>query len=220
LLGVWLLCVISPGPDFLVTVQYATSRSRRHGMMVALGVSSAILIWATASMLGLAVLLARLSWLYDIVRYVGAAYLLYLGIRTLWSARRWNAGGARLRQNPAPAALPRGPETPAEQALPAAPETSLGRAWRVGFLCNLSNPKAAAFFGSLLGTMMPAHAGVGLRVTAVSMIVAIVLTWYLLLASLFGLAPVARGYRRARRWIDRLMAAVLIAFGGRLALER
>jgi RhtB (resistance to homoserine/threonine) family protein len=200
LLGLWLLCVVSPGPDFLVTVQYSTSRSRRHGMMVALGVSSAILIWATGSMLGLAVLLARLSWLYDIVRYLGAAYLLYLGMRTLWSARRRRG-------------VP-------DRALPAAPRTSLGRAWRVGFLTNLSNPKAAAFFGSLLGSLMPAHAGAPLRVLAVSMIVTIVVTWYLLVATLFGLAPVARGYRRARRWIDRVMAAVLIALGGRLALER
>jgi threonine efflux protein len=86
LLGVWLLAVITPGPDFVVIVQYSTSRSRRHGATVAAGVSSAILLWATGSMLGLSVLLARLSWLYEIVRLAGAGYLIARFYRRV---RRW-----------------------------------------------------------------------------------------------------------------------------------
>src|SRR3954451_9895286 len=88
LLGLWMLSVLTPGPDFVVIVQYATSRSRRHGALVAVGSCSSILLWATGSMLGLSVLLTRLSWLYEIVRLAGAAYLVYLGARTLWSTRR------------------------------------------------------------------------------------------------------------------------------------
>jgi threonine efflux protein len=147
LLGVWLLALVSPGPDFLVTVQYATSRSRRHGIAVGLGVSSAM------------------------------------------------------------PALPR-------------PAGSLWRAWRAGFLTNLGNPQAAAFFGSLLGALRPAHAGVGLRLAVVPLMAALGAGWYTVVATLFGLAPVARVYRRVRRWVDRVMAALLIALGGRLALDR
>src|SRR5438552_16631621 len=88
LFGVWLIVVVSPGPDFLVTVQQATSRSRRHGIVTGLGVCSGLVIWSAGSMVGLSVLFARLSWLYDMVRYAGAAYLLFLGVRTLWSTRR------------------------------------------------------------------------------------------------------------------------------------
>jgi threonine efflux protein len=206
LLGVWLLAVLTPGPDFVVIVQYATSRSRRHGVMVAAGVSSAILLWATGSMLGLSVLLARLSWLYEIVRLAGAGYLVYLGVRTLWSSRR--AAGAE--DAAGAAGGPDGPPVP----------VGLSRAWRVGFLTNAGNPKAVAFFGSLMGALLPPHPSVELRVTLIAAIAAIAMTWYTVVVGVFGSAPVARLYRRVRRWIDRVTAAVLIGLGGRLALDR
>jgi threonine efflux protein len=204
LLGVWLLAVIAPGPDFVVIVQYTTSRSRRHGAMVTLGVSSAILLWATGSMLGLSVLLARLSWLYEIVRLAGAGYLVYLGVRTLWSSRRV----ARVQGTAT--------DSPAGRPAPA----GLARAWRVGFLTNAANPKAVAFFGSLMGALLPPHPSAELRATVIAAIVAIALAWYTVVVGLFGSAPVARFYRRLRRWIDRVTAAILIVLGGRLALDR
>jgi threonine/homoserine/homoserine lactone efflux protein len=204
LLGVWMLSVLTPGPDFVVIVQYATSRSRRHGAMVAVGSSSSILLWATGSMLGLSVLLTRLSWLYEIVRLAGAAYLVYLGARTLWSTRR---------------AARRDSDTPAGVAAPAL-DTRLFRAWRVGFLTNAANPKAVAFFGSLFGALLPHDLSSGMRATVIAAIVAMPLCWYLTVAALFGSAPVARLYRRVRRWIDRVTATVLILLGGRLALDR
>jgi threonine efflux protein len=202
LFGVWLLAVMTPGPDFLVVVQHATARSRRHGIAAGTGVACGIVIWASGSMLGLSVLLARLSWMYDIVRFAGAAYLVYLGVRTLWSSWR--------RREAAP-----GPS-----ARTVRPEGGVWRAWRVGFLTNIGNPKAAAFFGSLLGAFLPAHTGPPLRVIVVAVMVGVTFAWYTAVAALFGLAPVARVYRRARRWIDRVMAAVLIALGARLAIDR
>jgi threonine efflux protein len=206
LLGVWLVAVVTPGPDFLVTVRYATARSRRHGAMVGLGVASGILLWATGSMLGLAVLFARLSWLYDIVRYLGAGYLVYLGVRTLWTNRRRGATNreATAREDP-PANLPAG---------------GAWRSWRVGFLTNLGNPKAAAFFGSLFGALLPAGTGAGPRAVVVLAMVGITVGWYTMVAMLFGLPQVAGVYRRARRWIDRVTAAVFIALGARLAIDR
>jgi threonine efflux protein len=201
LFGVWLVVVLSPGPDFLVTVQQATSRSRRHGIVTGLGVCSGLVIWSAGSMVGLSVLFARLSWLYDIVRYAGAAYLVYLGVRTLWANRR-NVAEAD--------------PTPRQPARPG----GLWRMWRIGFLTDIGNPKAAAFFSSLFGALLPAGTGPAVRVGVVAGIVGLAAAWYLAVAVLFGLGPVAALYRRARRWIERVMAALLIALGGRLALDR
>jgi threonine/homoserine/homoserine lactone efflux protein len=209
LFGVWLLAVMSPGPDFLVVVQQATGRSRRHGILAGLGVSTAIMVWAGASMLGLSVVLTRISWTYDVIRLVGAAYLVYLGMHTLWSARRRIRGGS---------SAPGGTHT-AGAVIPA-PPAGLARAWRIGFLTNLGNPKAAVFFGSLLGALVPVDAGIALRVAIVAVMVSMAVTWFGAVALLFGLSPIARLYERGRRWIDRIMAAVFIALGGRLALER
>jgi threonine/homoserine/homoserine lactone efflux protein len=211
LFGLWVLAVITPGPDFLVTVQYATARSRRHGIAVGAGVAGGILVWSSGSMLGLSVLFARLSWMYDIVRFAGAAYLIYLGVRTLWTT--WRHGRAARDAGDAPPADAVPPQT-------VRPGVSAWRAFRIGFLTNIGNPKAAAFFGSLLGAFLPAHTGPTLRVLVVAVMVGVTLAWYTTVAVLFGLAPVARVYRRARRWIDRVMAAVLIALGARLAIER
>lgn len=206
LLGVWLLAVLTPGPDFVVIVHYATSRSRRHGAMVAVGSNCGILLWATGSMLGLSMLLSRLSWLYETVRLAGAAYLIYLGLRMLWSSRR--------------ATSPQPDSTIPDERVNGSESTSLFRAWRVGFLTNVANPKAVAFFGSLLGAMLPPHPSAALQGTVVAAIVATCLAWYLIVASTFGSAPIANLYRRVRHWIDRVTGAVLITLGGRLALDR
>jgi threonine efflux protein len=210
LLVVWILAVISPGPDFLVTVQQATSRSRRHGILAGLGVSTAILLWATASMLGLSMVLARISWLYDTVRMAGAAYLVYLGVRTLWAARR----------NPyAAEAGPAPEEVPGRETTTGRPG-GLARAWRLGFLTNIGNPKAVVFFGSLLGALLPADTGVTLRVVVVVGLAVTAASWFTVVAALFGLPPIVNLYRRGRRWIDRITGVIFIALGGRLALER
>ncbi len=198
---VWLVVVLSPGPDFLVTVQQATSRSRRHGILAGLGVCGGLVIWSTGAMVGLSVLFARLSWLYDVVRYAGAAYLVYLGVRTFWSNRRSDGGTQPV---PEPPTRPGG----------------MWRAWRTGFLTDIGNPKPAAFFSSLFGALLPAGTGPAGRIAVVAGIVGLAAAWYVSVAVLFGLGPVATLYRRARRWIERVMAALLIAFGGRLALDR
>jgi threonine efflux protein len=226
LLGVWLFAIVTPGPDFLVTAQYATSRSRRQGVLVGVGVSTAMLVWATGSMLGLSVLLARISWLYDLVRLAGAAYLGYLGVRTLWRGYRERKSpphlptgtDSRSDPDPDPGSTP-APPPGSRAAVPMSVRHAL-RAWRVGFLTNIGNPKAAVFFGSLLGALLPAHATVTLRIEAVAAMVAMAAVWFTIVATVFGIAPVARAYRRSRRWIDRIMAAVFIALGGRLALDR
>jgi threonine/homoserine/homoserine lactone efflux protein len=173
--------------------------------MATAGVSTAILIWATGSMLGLSVLLTRLSWLYEIVRLAGAGYLVYLGARTLWASRRKAGDG----EGGHGGAGERG-----------ARRVSLGRSWRVGFLTNAANPKAVAFFGSLMGALLPPHPSVEVRAVVIAGFVATALIWYLVVATMFGSAPVARLYRRIRRWIDRVTATILILLGGRLALDR
>lgn len=223
LLGVWFLAVITPGPDFVVVVQHTTSRSRRHGVVAAAGISTAILVWAMGSMLGLSVLLTRLSWLYEIVRLAGAAYLVYLGARTLWASRHRGGrgsthGGAADRDQlagPAEFVDDRGRAVTRHRR-----QSSLGRSWRIGFLTNASNPKAVAFFGSLMGALLPPHPSVEVRAFVIAGIVLTALVWYLVVATMFGAAPVARLYRRVRRWVDRVTAAILILLGGRLALER
>lgn len=197
LAGIWAVVVISPGPCFVATVQYATRGERRDGIFVALGVATGTVIWCAGSLFGLALLFATFSWLYHLVRFAGALYLIYLGVRTLLKAH-----------HPVP-------------VLTVQKESITPRmAWRAGFLTDISNPKAAAFFGSLFAALLPAHAPVWVFVVAVMLVVAIEFLWYCSMAYLFSLQPIARAYRRAKRWIDYVTGGVYILLGGRLAVSR
>jgi threonine efflux protein len=197
LAAIWALVVISPGPCFVATVQQATRGSSRDGVFVALGIATGTIIWCAGSLLGLAVLFATLSWLYQLVRLAGAIYLMYLGLKTIRHAH----------QPLPPAGLD---ATPIQR----------GSAWRVGFLTDISNPKAAAFFGSLFAALLPVHAPLWVLVTAVLLVIMIEFMWYCLMAYLFARKPVARVYRRAQRWIDYIAGGLYMLLGGRLALAR
>jgi threonine efflux protein len=196
LAGVTLIGAMSPGPDFATTVYYST-RSRREGVFVALGITSALSVWIIGSMAGLEVLLAQVSWLVEIIRTLGALYLAYLGIRTILHAH-----------------LPIPPSSAPSGT------TSDFPAWRVGFLSNIGNPKVLAFFSSVFVILFPANPPLWVQVASVVLMLLINIGWYGLVVCLFSLGPVAHVYRRAKRWIDYITGGIFVALGARLALER
>lgn len=193
-----LLACISPGPDFVAITSNALT-SRRNGMMVALGVALGCVVWAALAVFGLGVLLTRIGWLYSVVRYLGAAYLIYLGVRMLLSARH------------APAKL--------EETQAAAPEPAL-LAFRRGLLVNLANPKAAAFFGSLFVSVLPQDAPVWVHAATIGTVGLVSTIWFLCLALMFSARRVRSVYERLRRPADALMGVALVGLGGKLAMSR
>ncbi|BCL80261.1 threonine efflux protein [Ktedonobacteria bacterium brp13] len=197
LVGVWMAFVITPGPDFAVTVQYATAHSRRDGILVALGITTAIAIWITTSVVGLGVLLARVGWLIEIIHLMGGLYLVYIGIKTIMHASH--------------------PTQPMASVAPV-PTRSFS-AWGVGFSTNISNPKAIAFFSSLFVALLPVHPPLWVQTTSVVLLVIIAASWFCLVACLFSLAPVTRAYLRAKRWIDYLTGGIFVTLGIWLAFK-
>src|SRR6476469_4140159 len=87
-LGTALLVIVTPGPDTAVTIRNALRHGRRGALLAPLGTGSAILVHATVAALGLSSLLHAAAGLYTVVKLCGAAYLIFLGIQTLWSTRR------------------------------------------------------------------------------------------------------------------------------------
>ena len=86
---IWLAAVVSPGPNFLVVSRLALSRSRRSAIGATVGITVGSLIYAALTMFGLSVLILRFAWLGDTIRFVGGAYLVWLGIQA-WRARAEN----------------------------------------------------------------------------------------------------------------------------------
>lgn len=196
LAAVVLLACVSPGPDFIaVTSNALVSRSR--GLGVAAGVAIACAIWAALAMFGLGVLLTETAWLYEAIRLFGAAYLIYLGAKMLFSACKPYA----------------------EIDITAAAGTE-HVSLRTGLMVGLTNPKSAAFFGSLFVTILPVGMTAVIEWTAVAIVLAVALAWFSLVALMFSSGPVRSAYQSLRRPIDAVMGAILIGLGVRLATAR
>jgi len=193
--GVWLAALVTPGPDFLATTHAALAGSRRSGVLVAAGVAVGMMAWATASVLGFTTLIRAAPWLYATVKIAGAAYLMYLGIRLLWSART------------------------SHTAVAVVPSGSSLSAFRRGLLTNLSNPKAAALFSSLFAVLTPATAPPLFDAALVGMMVATTAIWYAIVACVIASGPLSTLYRRAERAIAATTGLIFIGLGARLATE-
>lgn len=153
-LGVVLLAYLVPGPDFLVIVR-AAARRKSLGRAAAFGAQAGLCVHMSAAAMGLSVLAARSALAFTVIKLAGAAYLVYLGARTLVTARRESAGR---RTDTPPAGSPRHPISRYDRAIPgpgsaeADPDrrTPLRSNFTQGFLTNVLNPKAALFFLSVL----------------------------------------------------------------------
>ena len=193
-LAVALVVICTPGPDTALTIRNSLLGGRRVGLLTAVGVSSGQLVWTLAASAGIAALLVASEPAFQAVRLAGAAYLIWLGLQTLW-------GVVRRRPH---VQEPRGPLAPR-------------RAWRQGLLSNLGNPKAAAFFTSLLpqfGASFSELAVLGMLFASMT------LTWLALYAVVVARAGDFLRRDNVRRALDAIVGTVLVAFGLRLATER
>jgi len=195
--GVFLLACLSPGPVWVVITSTAMSVSRTAGILTGLGVAGATWTWATVAMLGVG-LLARLAWLSMAIKLAGAVYLVWIGLRMMAVARR----------PVLPAGLVSGEHRAGWTAL------------RRGYLSSITNPKAAAFFGSIFVVMLPAHAPDWVYAATVMLLTALSAGWHCGLALVFSVGPVQAAYRRSKARIDTAIGAILIALGVRLAVSR
>ena len=196
---VHLLAAASPGPNRVVVGSYAAAQSRRAGLLAALGIVLATLTWVTMTALGMAAILHQSPALYEVLRYVGAAYLIWLGLRMV---------GAGLKR-----------VDPCEEGmLPGRGSTAA--IVSAGYLVNMTNPKTIAYYTSLFAVLIPADAPTWLFVAAAAVAVAVSASWWSLVAVVFSTGRVRRGFARARRYLDLIMGGALILLGLRLASGR
>lgn len=189
---------VTPGLDTALVLRAALTAGRREAMATGAGIVAGLFVWATAAAAGVSALLTASEVAFDVLRYAGAAYLLWIGGRFLWRA---------LRARP-----PSGP------GADATPQSSAWRAARLGLLTNLLNPKVGVFYVALLPQFVPAGSdplAIGLLLAGVH--AALSTVWFGALALLAGtLGPVLRRPRTVRI-IDGVTGATLVAFGLRLA---
>ena len=190
------LLTITPGLDTAMILRTAAVEGPRRAAMAALGICAGCLVWGLAVALGLGLLLTASTTAYTVLKWAGAAYLVWMGL------------GLILR--------------PRSRFELEAPATRRGSNWFLrGLMTNLLNPKVGVFYVSFLPQFVPAGVAAGPFIVLLTAIhVTLGLIWS---AGLIGAtAPLKTWLSRGAvvRWLDRVTGGVFLAFGLKLALER
>lgn len=196
--SLWTVAVITPGPNFFLTVRTALGQSRLAAFGNVSGSACGTVVWGLCGFFGLALLFQAAPWLYGTLKLLGGIYLIYLGFQ-LVSRRSTHSLSAED---------------------PTIAPTGIFSAWRRGLLTNLANPKTAAFVTSLFAASMPADAPVWLGLTSVIVMTMLSIAWYAAVAFMFSTPQFAGLYQRGQHWVDRLAGMVFMTFGARLVVDR
>ena len=196
----WLLNV-TPGPDMLYIIGRSTAQGLRAGIVAALGVGAGIFVHIAATALGLSAILAASAEAFTLIKLIGAAYLVYVGISLLRSSSTPFDSVAATRLAPA----------------------RLRSVFMQGFLTNVLNPKVALFFLAFLPQFVESDAAnkplaflfLGLLFNVNGTLWNVFVAW--------SAARLSAGFRQradALKWFNRCVGGIFVVLGIRLALTR
>jgi len=192
--AVFIPALLLPGPDFVAVVRSSMTRGTTAGLLTTVGVSTGLAFYSTLSLLGLSAVLVEYQWLTWVVRVLGGAYLIYLGIKLL-----------RSKPTTMDDAAARGPVR--------------GSALLFGFLVTLTNPKAIVLFASVFATAVTASTPHWLMILMIGLVVASSLVWYSIVSLFMSSAPVMSRFQHARHWIERVAGVSFMLIGGRIIAD-
>ncbi|MEH7074250.1 LysE family translocator [Neobacillus drentensis] len=200
-----MLCVflvILPGPDTAMVTKNTISVGKLGGLKSALGTCCALCIHTSAAVFGLSAIIMRSALLFSIFKYVGAVYLLYMGVKALWSLKNKDETAASIEMN-----------TEKQLRSPAC--------FKQGFLTNLLNPKVAVFFLTFLPQFVEpgSHTFFPFLILGITYIV-LTAVWFLLYVSLIHRISAFMKKPKTKKVIEGITGTILIGFGIKLALEK
>lgn len=200
LMAVFCVGLVVPGADFAMVLRQSVTHGRRAAVWTSLGIGSALMLHVGYTILGIGLLVSRSVFAFNTVKWAGAAYLFWLGWRSLREA-----------------GLPTLPEVdPADRLR----RMSDAKAFGLGFLTNALNPKAVLFFLTLFTSLVSfdtpdlVKAGYGAAMAAV------LILWFVGVSVFLTIPAVRERFLRAGRWLTRATGLVFIGLGLKLATER
>ena len=197
-MGVAALLIVLPGADMALVTKNVLALGRRGAMLTILGICAGCVIHATASALGLSAIIATSAMAFNVVKTLGAAYLVWIGIQSIRDARR-------------PAA--------AASAKPAS-RSGLGP-FLQGFLTNILNPKVAVFYLTFLPQFIsPGESVLRRSLLLASLHIVMGFVWLTAYSWFVDRIGAVLSRPRVKMWLEGITGGVLIALGARLAWER
>lgn len=189
---------VIPGADFAMVLRQSVVHGRRAALLTSAGIAASILVHGSYTLLGVGVIVGQSLLLFNILKWAGAAYLVWLAI-------------SALRSPP-----PQMPEMDNEGAVR---KTDMS-AFALGFLTNLLNPKAVLFFLALFTSLVSVRTGGDAKVIYVGAMSLMLFAWFALVSVFFTTPSVRQGFFRAGRWFNRVTGITFLALAVRVALAQ
>ncbi len=193
--GLILLVAMAPGADFAVVTKNALKYCRRTAYFTSLGIGGSLIVHTAYTLLGLGVVISQSLFIFRVIKYAGAAYLIWLGIKSLISREKTTVED----------------HAPSERSLPPA------EAFRQGFLCNLLNPKATLFFISFFSMVIGPETDSRIQIFYAAEIVVVVSLWFILLSTILSSRVVRQGIGGFQYYIGKAMGGLLVILGVKIA---
>lgn len=194
---VHLLAVISPGPDFIMITRNSLIYSRKTGIYSAIGLGFGILVHVTYSLIGIGLLIAKSIFLFNFIKFIGAAYLIYIGYKSLTSkSSRSGIENQNYRK-----------------------DISKFRAFKIGFVTNVTNPKATLFFLSLFTLVINPNTPLAVKLFMGAEMSIVTTVWFSLVAYLVSHNLIKSKIGKIQHYAEKFIGVVLIVLGLKVALS-
>lgn len=192
------LAVISPGPDFAIVIRQSISFGRKTALVTSLGIGAGISIHLVYTLLGLGFIISQSAMLFTVMKSLGALYLCYLGLKLLFSkAPVQNTPQLKIAIDP--------------------DQHHHKRAFMLGFMTNLFNPKATLFFVAIFTTIVSVDTPIAVQSLYGLWLCISTTLWFSLVSFFFSQQKIRDKFIRYSYLFDRLMGLVLLIFAVRLA---
>jgi RhtB (resistance to homoserine/threonine) family protein len=195
-----LVAVASPGPDFAMVLRQSVTFGRRPAIWTSVGIGTGIFLHVAYSLLGIGLLVRSSVLAFNILKWLGAVYLAWIGQKALRARPFANESASGTAANGAP-------EVPDRRA-----------AFVTGFLTNILNPKATLFFVALFSVVINPRTPVLVQSAYGVWMAAATMGWFTLVALFFSHDRVRATFLRCGHWFERVMGVILLGLGVRLAL--
>ena len=193
---VHLLAVMSPGPDFVMISRNSLVYSRKVGIYSAIGLGFGILVHVTYSLIGIGLIISKSILLFSILKFIGAAYLIYIGYKCLRAK-------------------------PHREQVIEEKQSDLGKfaAIRMGFLTNVLNPKASLFFFALFTQVINPQTPKAIQVLYGLEMSVMTFAWFALVAAILSHNLIQARFASVQHYLERTFGVILIALGVKVALS-
>lgn len=200
LMAVFSILIVSPGADFALVVRQSIVHGRRSAILTSVGIGCSLLFHISYTVLGIGLIVSKSLLLFGILKWAGAAYLFYLGIKAL--------------REPAMAAI----TVDTEQQ--AAPRISGLRCFLMGFVTNALNPKPVLFFLSLFSALVSHETPVLVQGVYGLLMASALIAWFVGVSTFFTMQAVRERFVACGRWFNRVTGMVFIALSVKLLTQQ